>query len=36
MLGRWNRLFDGTGLEIDMVLESELPATTQFDDLFAA
>jgi hypothetical protein len=36
MLGRWNRLFDGTGLEIDMVLESELPAATQFDDLFAA
>ena len=35
MLGRWNRLFDGTGCEIDMVMESELPADTRFDDLFA-
>ena len=34
MLGRWNRLFAGTGLEIDMVLESELPAPTEFSQLF--
>lgn len=32
ILGRWNRWFDGTGLEIDMVLESELPANNRFDD----
>jgi hypothetical protein len=25
MLGRWNRLFEGTSSEIQMVLESELP-----------
>jgi hypothetical protein len=25
MLGRWNRLFDGTGSEIEMVMESDLP-----------
>jgi hypothetical protein len=34
MLGRWNRLFAGTGLEIDMVIESELPAPTEFSELF--
>jgi hypothetical protein len=34
MLGRWNRLFAGTGLEIDMVIESELPAPTEFNQLF--
>lgn len=34
MLGRWNRLFDGTGLEIDMVLESELPAPDRWDHMF--
>lgn len=34
MLGRWNRLFAGTGLEIDMVIESELPPPTEFSQLF--
>ena len=27
MLGRWNRLFDGSGSEIEMVMESDLPPT---------
>lgn len=34
MLGRWNRLFDGYGCEIDMVLESELPPPTTFSEIF--
>jgi hypothetical protein len=34
MLGRWNRLFDGTGCEIDMVLEADLPDTTLFREMF--
>jgi hypothetical protein len=34
MLGRWNRLFDGTGNEIDMVLESELPDRNLFRQMF--
>lgn len=34
ILGRWNRLFDGTGLDIDMVLESELPPPNRFERLF--
>lgn len=33
MLGRWNRLFEGTGSEIEMVLESELPPPNNFGDL---
>lgn len=33
-LGRWNKLFDGTGREIDMVRESELPPPTTFGQLF--
>jgi hypothetical protein len=35
MLGRWNKLFDGTGAEIEMVLESALPPTNpNLGDLF--
>lgn len=34
MLGRWNRLFDGTGYEIDMVVETELPDNNVFREIF--
>lgn len=34
MLGRWNRMFDGTGCEIDMVPESELPDSNLFREVF--
>jgi hypothetical protein len=34
MLGRWNRLFAGTGLELELVPESELPPPTEFSRLF--
>ena len=34
MLGRWNRLFAGTGLDLDLILESELPPATEFAKLF--
>jgi hypothetical protein len=34
MLGRWNRLFAGTGLELELVPQSELPAPTVFNQLF--
>jgi hypothetical protein len=34
MLGRWNRLFAGTGNEIDMVPERELPPPTNYNNLF--
>jgi hypothetical protein len=36
MLGRWNRLFANTGLEIDLVPEQELPPTNTYDNIFAA
>lgn len=36
MLGRWNRLFEGTGREIEMVLESELPPLNPvYEELFS-
>ena len=34
MLGRWNRLFAGTGLELELVPESQLPPPTEFSKLF--
>lgn len=35
MLGRWNRLFENTGDEIDMVPEAELPPTNpMYKELF--
>jgi hypothetical protein len=34
MLGRWNRMFDGTGHEIHMVPESELPPPNVFTQVF--
>ena len=34
MLGRWNRLFDGTGAELDMVPASELPPPNTYWELF--
>lgn len=34
MLGRWNRLFDGYGCEIEMVVESELPPPSTFSEVF--
>ena len=34
MLGRWNRLFAGTGNSIDMVPERELPPPTNYNNLF--
>jgi hypothetical protein len=36
MLGRWNKLFANTGLEIDLVPEQELPPTTTYDNIFAS
>ena len=34
MLGRWNRLFAGTGNSIDMVPERDLPPPTNYNNLF--
>ena len=34
MLGRWNRLFEGSGCEIDMVPEAELPDSNVFRQVF--
>jgi hypothetical protein len=34
MLGRWNRLFEGTGNEIDMIPEEDLPPPTNYNNLF--
>ena len=34
MLGRWNRLFDGHGCEIDMVKEDDLPDSNLFREMF--
>jgi hypothetical protein len=34
ILGRWNRLFEGTGREIDMVPEAELPDSNLFRQVF--
>jgi hypothetical protein len=36
MLGRWNKLFANTGLEIDLVPEQELPPTNTYDSIFAS
>ena len=36
MLGRWNRLFAGTGNEIDMVPEADLPPANTFDSIFGS
>lgn len=36
MLGRWNKLLEGTGDEIDMVLYSELKIDSKFKELFDA
>lgn len=34
MVNRWNRLFEGTGREIEMVPESELPDSNVFRQVF--
>ena len=34
MLGRWNRLFDGTPNDIELVPEQDLPPSNNFTDIF--
>ncbi len=36
MLGRWNRLFAGTGNEIDMIPETDLPPANNYNDFFGS
>lgn len=34
MLGRWNKLFDGTGNELDMVPQADLPPQNNYNSIF--
>lgn len=36
MLSRWNRLFAGTGHEIDMVPEADLPSPNNYNNFFGS